>query len=576
MIIKQKAIFRSCILIRISMLVLVVACAACSNNGMYIINEEDDINEIEIIDGVKCSELGMIPNDETQGGKNRNILIDALRNGTNILVDDKYYLAGLGDSAPVDSDIVIVGITDNAEFSFNESSMTQSNFIKVQSSNFLMRKVKLTSMKNEPVYAFMLSGAHKMKTFAFEKCYFEGPIRLVSWGFSTNFLDPDVYDFGIDSFKFIDNICRNNSKMLLVLNDVIIKHSQVLRNDIRNFSQIVYTNAVSPGNNMMRKYSPKMEYLEVKNNKVINDDLWDGNELGADYVPTYHCFIFFEGNKCEYMNNHIEGLHIFDQHTLVYDSYLSCINLIYENNFWKNNILFETDENILTGRQLMKSKGAAYVNDSYKNIKRVYRNNEYIIEKSYATRLGRNPDELWVRIIEFDYDVESVVLENNKIDVYCIRLNSGDVKTHNYTFSNNDIHAVKTYNKKNNSVLSISILTKDNIPGNYIAENNKITIDEASEIAPGYNSLVSYTVSNGESAFANVVFKNNYVKWPDLNRIVFSGYNVVGGADGLNISVKNNTVMSDNKPTKTGGIQSGTIDLSGNNFSYTSGGTYNY
>ena len=342
MIIKQKAIFRSCILIRISMLVLVVACAACSNNGIYIINEEDDIDEVEIIDGVKCSELGMIPNDETQGGKNRNILIDALRNGINILVDDKYCLAGLGDSAPVDSDIVIVGITDNAEFSFNESSMTQSNFIKVQSSNFLMRKVKFTAMENNPVYAFMLSGAHKMRTFAFEKCYFEGPIRLISWGFGGNFLDPDVYDFGIDNFKFTDNTCRNNNKMLLVLNDVIIKYSQVLRNDIRNFSQIFYTNAVSPGNNMMRKYSPKMEYLEVKDNKVINDDSWDGNELGADYVPTYHCFIFFEGNKCEYMNNHIEGLHMIDQHTVVYDSYLSCFDLVYENNFWKNNILFET------------------------------------------------------------------------------------------------------------------------------------------------------------------------------------------------------------------------------------------
>ena len=554
------------------MLVL-VAFLACNKKV------DDIFDEDEIIDGTACSELGMIPNDETQGGKNRNILIEALKNGTNILVDDKYYLAGLGDSAPVDSDIVIVGITDNAEFSFNKSSMTQSNFIKVQSQNFLMRKIKLTSMNNEPVYAFMLSGTHKMNTFVFEKCYFEGPIRLISWSFGNNFPDPDDYDFGIDNFKFIDNTCRNNNKSLIILNDVIIKHAQVLRNDIRNFSQILYTNAVSPGNNMMRKYSPKMEYLEVKDNIVINDDSWLGLELGADYIETYHCFVFFEGNKCEYMNNHIEGIHMFERpprYTVVYDSYLSCIDLVYEDNFWKNNVLFDSDETVAAGRQLMKSKGAAYVDGSYKNIKRVYRNNEYIIEKSYATRFGRSPDELWVRIIEFDNDMESVILENNKIDVYCIRLNSGDVKTHNYTFSNNEIHAVKTYNKKNNSVLSISVLTKDNIPGNYIAVDNKITIDEASEITPGYNSLVSYTVSTGESKFANVVFKNNYVKWPDLNRIVFSGYNVVGGADGLNISVKNNTVISDNKPTKTGGIQSGTIDLSGNNFSYTAGGTYNY
>ena len=558
--------------IRTSMLVLLLACFACTKNG-------NDIDEEEIIDGVKCSELGMIPNDNTKGGSNRTILIDALKNGTNILVDDKYYLAGLGASAPVNKDIVIVGITDNAELSFNKSSMAQSNFIKVESSNFLMRKVKLTSMKNEPVYAFMPSGAHKMKSFVIEKCYFEGPIRLISWSFGGNFPDPDLVDFGIERFKFTDNTCRNNNKMLLVLNDVIIKHAQVLRNDIKNFSQIFYTNGVSPGNSMMRKYSPKMELLEVKDNIVINDDSWSGLELGADYIETYHCFIFYEGNRCEYMNNHIEGLHMFERptkYTLVYDSYLSCINLVYENNFWKNNIGFDTDENVLKGRQLMKSKGAAHVDDSYKNIKRVYRNNEYIIEESYATRFSRNPDELWVTIIEFDADVESVIVENNKIDVYCIRLNSGDTKTHNFTFSKNDIHAVKTYNKKNNSVFSISVVTKDNIPGNYIAKKNKIIIDEASDIAPDKNSLVSYTVSNGESAFAKVVFEDNYVKWPDLNRIVYSGYNVVGGAAGLNISVKNNTVISDNKPTETGGIQTGKIDLSGNDFRLTSGGTYSY
>ena len=254
------------------MLVL-VAFLACNKKV------DDIFDEDEIIDGTACSELGMIPNDETQGGKNRNILIEALKNGTNILVDDKYYLAGLGDSAPVDSDIVIVGITDNAEFSFNKSSMTQSNFIKVQSQNFLMRKIKLTSMNNEPVYAFMLSGAHNMKSFVFEKCYFEGPIRLISWSFGNNFPDPDDYDFGIDNFKFIDNTCRNNNKSLIIFNDVIIKHAQVLRNNINNFSQIFYTNAVSPGNNMMRKYSPKMELLEVKDNIVINDDSWLGLEL---------------------------------------------------------------------------------------------------------------------------------------------------------------------------------------------------------------------------------------------------------------------------------------------------------
>ena len=168
------------------MLVL-VAFGACNKKDETSINKvttnnadttKVGANEPDIIiDGTACSELGMIPNESTKGASNRKILIDALKNGTAILVDDKYYLSGTGNSTPVDRDIIIVGVTDNAEFTFNKSSMTQSNFIKVESSNFLMRKVKFTSMKGEPVYAFMPSGAHKMNVFAFEKCYFEGPIR---------------------------------------------------------------------------------------------------------------------------------------------------------------------------------------------------------------------------------------------------------------------------------------------------------------------------------------------------------------------------------------------------------------
>ena len=575
----KMSLFKQCIVI-LAMAVMAGFAGCGDNNEPAPENQGEeqtenstdlDTDEPEIVDGTKCSELGMIPNDETQGANNRKILINALNDGTNILVDNKYYLTGTGNSTLVDKDIVIVGVTDNAEFTFTKTTMTQSNFIKVECQNLFMRKVKFTSMKGEPVYAFMPSGAHKMKIFAFEKCYFEGPIRLISWGFGGNFLDPDLVDFGIDRFKFTDNICRNNNKSLLILNDVIIKHAQILRNDIKNFSQILYTNAVSPGNDsMMRKYSPKMEYLEVKNNKVINDDLWDGNELGANYVPTYHCFIFFEGNKCEYMNNHIEGLHMIDQHTVVYDSYLSCFDLVYENNFWKNNILFETDENVLTGRQLMKSKGGAYVDGSYKHLKRVYRNNEYIIEKSYATRFSRNPDELWVRIIEFDNDMQSVVVENNKIDVYCIRLNSANVKTHNYTFSDNTIHAVKTYNKKYNSVMSISVVTNDGIAGNFIARNNNITIDESGSVPIEGNYFINYSITDRVVKHFKVILENNTVKWPDMQAVVRSGTTVQ--STDMDITMKNNNITTKAAlSNKAGWINGAGIDLTGNTFTVTGG-----
>ena len=546
---------------------VIVGFAGCSDNDRPV----PDTNEPEIIDGTVCSELGMIPNDETQGGKNRNILIEALKNGTAILVDDKYYLAGTGNSTPVDSDIVIVGITDNAELSFNKSSMTQSNFIKVESSNFLMRKVRFTSINDETVYAFRLSDAHKMKNFVVEKCYFEGPLRLVNWGYTGGvYPDPDQDDYGIENFKFINNTCKNIRESFIVVHNVPITHSQIIQNTITNFCNIFYNQEITNVNIHVDKVAPKMAHLEVRDNKVINDLSWNG--MYKDQM--YHCFIFFEGDKCDYKNNHVEGLHIFDKETNVYDAYISCVNLEYENNFWKNNIVFNSDPNYVKARQLMKCKDSPRL-DGYKNIKRIIRNNTFIVEKSYADVMHRPYEELWVKIIEFDNDMESVVVEDNKIDVYVMRLNTSDVKTHNFTFSNNDIHAVKTLNSSSNCVLSVTAkIDDDGVHGSYIASKNKIVIDEPGSSPGTNNSLIRYNFPNRKIDHTKVIFDNNQVSWPDLETIVTAAYTVTIGNVPMDITITNNTVKTEKALKKVTNIKkdnaTADVDISKNTFIVTS------
>jgi hypothetical protein len=557
----SRKMIRLRILLLISMLMI---CFACTKNGEDIVNEED------VIDGVKCSELGMIPNDETQGTNNRKILINALNDGINILIDNKYYLTGLGTPAIIDSDIVIAGVTDNAEFSFTKTTMTGSNFLKIESQNFLMRKVKLTSIQNEYVYAFRFSDTHKMKDFSVEKCYFEGSVRLMNWAFTNNvYPNPDEYDYGIENFKFAGNTCNNISTTFIAIANVPTKHSQITGNEVRNFKNIFYNQEITNVNIHVDKLAPKISFLEVKDNTVINDISWDGKEQGRNHM--YHCFIFFEGDKCEYKNNHIEGLHIFDEDINVYDAYLSCINLEYENNFWKNNIVFNSDPGFDSkGRQMMKCKDSPRL-DGYKNIKRVCRNNTFIVEKSYADNWGRPYDELWVKIIEFDNDMETVVVDNNKIDVYILRLNTADVKTHNFTFINNDIHAVKTRNSSSNCVLPVTAKIDDGIHGTYIARKNKIVIDEPGSSPGTNNSLIRYTFPNGNIDHTKVIFEDNYVKWPDMSTIIRSAYTITIGNVPIDISITNNTVITETEPIQISGIRGATIDLSSNTFIATSG-----
>ena len=551
------------IIVLISMLAI---CFACTKSGGDIIDEDDNFDEEEIIDGTVCSELGMIPNDKTQGTNNRKILINALNDGINLLVDNKYYLTGLGTPAKVNSDIVIAGITDNAEFSFTKTSMTQSNFINIATSNLLMRKLRFTSINDEAVYAFRLSDTHKMKTLSIENCYFEGPIRLVNWSYTNSiYPDPDQDDYGIENFKFTNNTCKNIRESFIVLNNVPIKHSQVIKNTITNFSNIFYCQEITNVNVHVDRLAPKMAYLEVRENKVINDLSWNG--MFKDQM--YHCFVFFEGDKCDYKYNHVEGLHIFDKSTNVYDAYISCINLEYENNFWKNNILFNSDPSYLKARQLIKCKNAPRLN-GYKNIKRIIRNNTFIVEKSYAERLGRDPEELWVTMSEFDNEMESVVLEKNKIDVYILRFSSATVLTHNYTFSNNEIHAYKTRNNAHNCILPITREVNDAVNGAYIAKGNKINIDMPGEVTTRSNSLVRFMIPGERVKYVKVSFEDNIVSWPDLSVLVSSA-NSMSAAD-TDISITNNTVTTEKKPNDKTNSITGTIDLTGNNFTVTGGG----
>ena len=543
---------------------------ACNTDKKSI--EGEIIYEPDIIDGVECSQLGMIANDDAQGRKNMTILLDALRSGTNILVDNKYYLNGVGTSAIIENDIVIVGITDNAELSFTKTTMTQSNFIRVAGSYILMRKIRLTSMQNEAVFAFRIIDAHKIETMALENCYFEGPIRLVTWQFTGNvYPDPDMHNYGMENFKFLNNTCNNINKSLIAFSDVPIRHSQIRKNEIRNFSHIFYNNQITNTNVHVDKLAPQMTYLEVKDNTVINDVSWDGNEIGINYVPTYHCFIFFEGNKCDYKNNHVEGLHLFDQRTAVYDAYLSCIDLEYENNYWKNNTNFISDTTYTAGRQLMKCKDSPRL-DGYKNVKRVCRHNTFILEKSYAAVMGRPDEELWVRIIEFDRDIESLVVENNKIDAYILRLNSANVITHNLTFSNNEIHAVKTLNSSSNCILPISVHVHDGIKGAYIARNNKITIDMPGSVPIRNNSLINYIISTENIDHVKVIFEDNYVSWPDMETLVRGSYTVRINDVPMDISITDNTIITTKEPVQMSGIRGATIDFSKNNFIISSGG----
>ena len=496
------------------------------------------------VDKITCTELGLIPNDESKGRSNLGILTDALQNDTKILVDNKYYLTGSGVPAKIKNDIVIEGITNNAELSFTENTISQSNFLDVESANLSMSGIKFTSKQN--AVAFRFFDTYKIDTLVVKNCYFEGPIRLINWEFTDNiYPNPDQY--GIGKLVFEGNECKNIGTAFIVVHNVPINHSQIISNTINNFSHIFYSQEITNNNSYGNQLAKSMNLLEVKDNTVVNDIAWDG-------MPTtqmYHCFIFFEGNKCNYIRNRVEGLHVFDQDTVVYDAYLSCIDLNYEGNYWKNNITFNS--NYARGRQLLKCKYA--LEDDYKNIKRVYKNNTFIVENSYADVMKRPREELWVVLGELELDIDSFIIENNTIDVHILRFGSVDMFAHNFIFNNNKIHADTVDGDRNNCVLPVAIKNTFGSPCSYVARNNEITIDNPRTASTRNNSLIRIGVLEQDCLEdIQIIFENNLVNWPDLDALVSTVYST--GDKTINMQINQNIIMTGNTPRLTIGNQS--------------------
>lgn len=426
-----------------------------------------------------CRQIGMIPNDESQGQANYNRLTQALNAGTKILVDNKYYISGVKNPETIMKDIIFEGITEDAEISFTGSEKYQSYFLNIKSKNFTMKKIKFTQLSDEIISAFNICDSHKINTFIIEDCYFEGSIKLVTWNF-TNRVYPDPTQYGITNFAFNNNICKNIKNSFIQFSNVPINNAQIIGNNINNFSYVFYNQDASKSNPYLDKVAELMTYLEVRNNTVINDSSWNG----APKPQLYHSFIYFDGNKCDYFDNYIEGIHALDQETVVYDAYLSCIDLDYEGNYWKNNISFSSYDG---GRQLMKSKFAH--KSDYNGIKRVYKNNTYIVEKSYADIMNRPYDELWVSLGRVEREMDTFIVENNKFDVYKLRLNETQY-VHNYIFNNNEIHAYAVQETYHNSILPVSKLEHPASTDTYIVKNNIITIETSRISNQKDNSLI--------------------------------------------------------------------------------------
>ncbi|VDN46158.1 conserved exported protein of unknown function [Petrocella atlantisensis] len=385
--------------------------------------------EAAAADGPLASAYGLVPNSTSSANNNATLLNKMINQYGSIVIDGDYYI-GTTSQSITNKNIEIVG-TDGSELIFDNSSNT-TLFDPNKVTNLTLKNIGFKNLNNSSIL-FIASSSTRNKTkinqVIVEDSFFEGNISLYRLSGDQS-VNPNSVDFGVDEFVFKNNRVTNTLSSFIVLTDIPLRYAEVSNNYVNNFKYIFFNAAITNGIKYSNQIFEAKDYIYVYNNTVENDDNWWAAEGGGMYLT----FVLTENVRVKYDSNHVEGLKA-NFNMSVYDAYLSSRYVTYTNNTWKNNITFHPDK---IYNSLMKSKGGKVNNIP---VERLYANNTFIVEESFAQKVGQSKDDLFVYFYDLTTTANNYTIENNLFDVYDLRFVKSSDEIKNFTFNNNIIKA---------------------------------------------------------------------------------------------------------------------------------------
>ncbi len=491
---------------------------------------------------VTCIELGMIPNDESEGVNNVKRLIEGIKSGVTVIVDNRFYLRTEAPSS-VDTDVSIIGLNASAEF-----VLSGSHYILfdpgVNCKNISIQKLKLTSTIND-IVLFEHSGKKYYELVDISDNTLSGSISVFREISPTN-INPDAETYGIHNFIFDKNIVTNTRLSCIKLHDTPVDTMYVRGNHITNFDYKFVDVSTDNDGSFESQVSKSRKLLVVCDNYVKCNDNWWGDKTNNGY----YCFVLYEGSKAIYYHNHIEGIKSINRDCALYDAYLSADEVYYYNNTWKNNIVFNSPKQY---NVLMKAKSGG-------SIKR-YCNNMYVVEERFA-EVAKNmepslanltidavKDMLQVQLFQAQARTTRWEIRNNTFDVYYIVGQSGSMYADEVWMLHNDFKCTKfsytmfyyriDYDSQNPAEIDYS-----KVVHKIIGNNIKISGNETN---PTFKFVSCTNNSNG----ADIVYPS--VEICDNNLDIDSCSYLTSNLYAYNLTVRNNTIVVTSKKPYQGG-----------------------
>ena len=401
--------------------------------GVYIDILPISITEVredseEVAVGVYASDYGLVPNDAAEAVNNANKIVACINTNGSIIIDsDTYYIATPTTSLTTD-DITLQGY-DGGKLVCNKSSR-QTLFDSEEVADGIIKNLEIQNLGSAQFQLFSNSGSVSNETInsiRFEGNTFDGDIGIYEHYGDTSY-NPSNGN-GITSFRFTENIVKNTVYTIVDIRNTPFGTVEIDNNIFTNVMGTVFNLAISNNETYSTAIRNARTTLNMHDNTTINDDdYFDTNTDG------YLAMIVAEAVTASFTDNHTEGLHT-DNLLATYDAYLSCDFVTYTGNTWKNNICFNSSK---VHNTLIKAK------TGYNTPTRVYDNNTFIVEKTYAAQVGRSSSYLFVDLINVLTDLYSFDITNNTFDVYDLRFPSTSLQIQHYKLNGNTFNVEKT------------------------------------------------------------------------------------------------------------------------------------
>lgn len=368
----------------------------------------------QLIDNAKinktCSSLGLIAGNISEAANNYTKLTNAMNVGYRIVVDNDYYISG--STAPViNKDISLLGVSGSLTLTTNTTSISFSRNLQVDGVKFVC------GFTGTPSYLFVNSTNDAIDLIKFINNEYIGNISTLKID-RVSFQTPTK----IKSFVFENNKLSNRLNLWIYLNVLDFDSIDIFNNKIRNMDMQIFN---------INNSTNSKAVINIKGNSVVNDfDLW------VAAPSSYLCFVLYVGGgKVVYKNNEVKGLKTKVGVANVYDNYISCDSMDYENNIWEDNITVSPTR----GKNgLFKGKTG-----NSPTVYRNCRNNKFHMSKELIDSLTQaEKDQCHVTLWDFSSPISKFTYEGNDVDVYNIAQNEFDDALL-FKFQNNNIYAQK-------------------------------------------------------------------------------------------------------------------------------------